>query len=64
MLVIIPLALFIACGFLCWNLLARDLQEAPGWREAFLAATVVLGALVFTLQRAPCCLFRRNSPAC
>jgi hypothetical protein len=46
MLVLIPLALFIACGFLCWNLLARDPQEAPGWREAFLAAAVLLGAFV------------------
>jgi hypothetical protein len=46
MLVIIPLALFLACGFLCWKLLARDPQEAPGWREAFLAAAVLLGTFV------------------
>jgi hypothetical protein len=53
MLVIIPLALFIACGFLLWNLLSSDTLEAPGWREVFLAATVVLGALVFTLSARP-----------
>jgi hypothetical protein len=46
MLVVIPLALFIACGFLFWDLLAHDVSEASGWREAFLSAAVVMGAFV------------------
>jgi hypothetical protein len=46
MLVVIPLALFIACGFLYWNLLAHDVSEDSDWREAFLSAAIVLGAFV------------------
>lgn len=63
MLVIIPLALFLACGFLCWNLLARDPQEAPGWREAFLAAAVLLGAFVAFTSEGLGLLNSLNQPA-
>jgi hypothetical protein len=46
MLIVIPLGLFIACGCLFWYLLAQNKLEAPGWREAFLSASIVLGAFV------------------
>jgi hypothetical protein len=46
MLVIIPLALFCACVFLFWILLARRTMDGSGWREAFLAAAIVLGTFV------------------
>jgi hypothetical protein len=46
MLVLIPLVLFIACGFLFWNLFSSDTNKTSGWREAFLAAAVLLGAFV------------------
>lgn len=46
MLVFIPLATLIVSIFLFRNLLDQDPSFSNGWREAFLAAVVVLGAVI------------------
>jgi hypothetical protein len=46
MLVLIPLAVLVVSLFLFHNLLGRDSGGASGWREAFLAAVIVMGAVI------------------
>jgi hypothetical protein len=46
MLVSIPPALFIVTLFLFWRLHYRIAQEATGWRDAFLAAAIVIGVFI------------------
>jgi hypothetical protein len=44
MLVLIPLAVFIASLFLFRDLFNRDSPDLSGWREAFVAAAIAVGA--------------------
>ena len=46
MLVILLLALLFVWTTLSWSWLSRIPGEAPGWREAFLPAVVILGAFI------------------
>jgi hypothetical protein len=63
MLVIIPLLLFLACMFLLWDQLTRAASEGSGWREAFLAAAIVLGAFVAISSEGLSLLNAINRPA-
>lgn len=46
MLVILPLALFVIWTILFWCWLTQVPGETPGWREAFLPASIVLGVII------------------